>query len=128
MEEDKPTVVRSYGTKEWHRNGKRHRDGDKPAVIYANGTQEWWCNGKCHRDGDEPAVICADGTKGWYRNGIQYTPEPGCSAPSTSKPDTSTDDVLGALYDCSMGKRDDRDELLRQYKELTGKDRPGFMK
>jgi hypothetical protein len=32
------------------------------------------------------------------------------------------------LYDCSIGKRDDRDELLRQYNKLTGKDRPGFMK
>lgn len=81
------------GTKEWSRNGERHRDdgpaiefanGDKlwyntgklhredgPAVEYANSTKAWWREGKLHRD-DGAAVESASGTREWYRNGQRH--------------------------------------------------------
>jgi hypothetical protein len=40
---------------------------------------------------------------------------------------SSLDMVLAALYDCLAGKRNDLDNLLAQYKAITGKNRPGFM-
>jgi hypothetical protein len=33
------------GSKEWCRDGKRHRDGDLPAVEYADGYKAWWRGG-----------------------------------------------------------------------------------
>lgn len=38
------------------------------------------------------------------------------------------DSVLEGLYDCMSGKRKDRDKLLARYRDLTGEDRPRFMK
>jgi hypothetical protein len=36
---------RADGTREWHLNGKRHRE-DGPAIEYANGRRDWFLNGK----------------------------------------------------------------------------------
>jgi len=58
------------GNKEWHLNGKFHREGG-PAIEYANGDKEWWRMGKCHRL-DGPAVEHSDGGKEWWLNGKQH--------------------------------------------------------
>ena len=65
--------VHDVGTKEWHLNGKRHRE-DGPAVEYASGTKYWYLNGDLHRE-DGPAVEAACGYKAWYINDVQYTEE-----------------------------------------------------
>ncbi len=57
----------TYGTKEWYKNGKLHRE-DGPACEYANGHKEWYLNGRTHRE-DGPAVEYANGDKSWYKNG-----------------------------------------------------------
>ena len=59
------------GTKEWYRNGKRHRE-DGPAMEYANGSKFWYLNGKYHRE-DGPAIESANGDKYWYLDGVEYT-------------------------------------------------------
>jgi hypothetical protein len=38
------------------------------------------------------------------------------------------DSVLEGLYDCMSGKRGDRDDLLARYRDLTGEERPRFMR
>ena len=48
-------------TREWHRNGMRHRD-DGPAVERPDGAREWFRNGRRHRD-DGPAIEWADGSR-----------------------------------------------------------------
>ena len=37
-------LVRLDGTKEWYRDGKRHRE-DGPAIERADGTKEWYRDG-----------------------------------------------------------------------------------
>jgi antitoxin component YwqK of YwqJK toxin-antitoxin module len=59
-----------YGSKEWYKNGKLHREGDLPAVEW-DGSKFWYKNGKLHREGDLPAVEYPDGSKFWFKNG-QY--------------------------------------------------------
>lgn len=64
---DNDTPAIKYGgpysdTEEFHKDGKRHRDGDKPAQITKkkNGDvseEEYYQNGMRHRDGDKPSVI-----------------------------------------------------------------------
>jgi predicted lipoprotein with Yx(FWY)xxD motif len=63
---DLPAIIKSNGTQEWYKHGRRHRDGDLPAIIKSNGSQEWYKYGEKHRDGDKPAVVRADGTQEWY--------------------------------------------------------------
>ena len=63
--------VYSNGTREWHLNGKYHRE-DGPAVECADGTKSWCLNGELHRK-DGPAVEYANGTKCWYLNGKNYS-------------------------------------------------------
>jgi hypothetical protein len=41
---------------------------DQPALIHVDGVREWHQNGKLHRDNDQPAIICADGAQSWYQN------------------------------------------------------------
>ena len=41
--------VHDVGTKEWHLNGKRHRE-DGPAYECASGHKYWYLNGKRHRE------------------------------------------------------------------------------
>ena len=53
-------------TREWRRNGMRHRD-DGPAVVHADGTREWYRNERIHRD-NGPAVERPDGTGEWWLN------------------------------------------------------------
>lgn len=62
----------SLDSKNWYRNGKRHRDGDRPAIEFRNGDKSWFQNDKLHRDGDRPAVVNANGDKWWYRHGILH--------------------------------------------------------
>ena len=42
---DGPAVERADGTKEWYKNGKRHRDGNLPAIEWSDGTKMWGKNG-----------------------------------------------------------------------------------
>jgi hypothetical protein len=58
-----PAIIRAYGSREWWRRGKRHRDDDKPAVVYANGDMEWWQDGQRHREppvGDDIPIWSVD--------------------------------------------------------------------
>jgi hypothetical protein len=55
--------------KEWHVNGKIHREDDLPAVEREDGEKSWWVNGRLHRDADKPAVEYVDGAKCWFVNG-----------------------------------------------------------
>jgi hypothetical protein len=66
---DRPTISIA-GTKEWWRDGKRHRDYG-PAIEYANGSKFWYRDGLQHRD-DGPATLMADGSKLWYRDGLLH--------------------------------------------------------
>ncbi|RTK95516.1 MAG: hypothetical protein EKK64_06755 [Neisseriaceae bacterium] len=63
---DNPSVIYKNGTKEWHCNGKLHRNFF-PAVIYSNGDEEWWVDGKKHRY-DGPAVTYGD-KQYWFFDG-----------------------------------------------------------
>jgi hypothetical protein len=65
-------IINSYGTQEWYKEGKRHRDGDLPARITAYKEYYWFKEGECHRDGDLPAVIHADGNQIWYKEGKRH--------------------------------------------------------
>ena len=72
-EKDLPAVITSEGTREWWKEGKRHRIG-KPAIIGGLHT-EWWFEGKKHCDtkGDDgktiPASILFDDNLTWYKHG-----------------------------------------------------------
>jgi hypothetical protein len=70
------TIKEYNGTKEWHRNGKLHRE-DGPAVEFADGAKSWWLYGKPHRV-DGPAFEEVNGTKEWWLNG-KYHREDGPS-------------------------------------------------
>jgi hypothetical protein len=63
-------------SKEWYKNGLRHRDFDKPAFIDSNDHKIWhkiwYKNGLQHRDYDKPAVISLNDTKIWYKNGYLH--------------------------------------------------------
>ena len=65
--------VYSNGTKEWHLNGKLHRE-DGPAIEWANGTKYWHLNDKLHRE-DGPAVEHSNGDKLWFLNGKPFSKE-----------------------------------------------------
>ncbi len=62
------------GSKEYWKDGKRHRDGDLPALEWASGSKEYWKDGKRHRDGDLPALEWASGYKEYWKDGIKYNP------------------------------------------------------
>ena len=49
-------------------NGNLHSFNDEPAVIGADGSKQWYKNGVRHREGDEPAVI-SNGNLYWYKDG-----------------------------------------------------------
>ena len=71
---DGPSIINMYGTQEWYKEGKYHREGDQPAIIFSNGDQVWYKEGKRHRDGDQPAIIFLDGYQSWWKEGnfIRY--------------------------------------------------------
>jgi len=71
--DDGPAVEGASGSKEWWRDGQWHRE-DGPAIERADGGKEWWRDGKRHRD-DGPALEWADGTKEWWQNGECLTPD-----------------------------------------------------
>ncbi|MEZ0224982.1 MAG: hypothetical protein ACAH83_10540 [Alphaproteobacteria bacterium] len=53
-EDDDPEMrTMPDGTREWWRDGKRHRDGG-PAIEWFDGTKVWFQHGKLHRE-DGPA-------------------------------------------------------------------------
>jgi len=54
------------GTKEWFKDGKRHRENSH-AVEYSNGTKYWYKEGNLHRE-DGPAIEWIDGQKEWYKD------------------------------------------------------------
>ena len=67
----------SNGDKEWHLNGKFHRE-DGPACEFANGTKLWYLNGKYHRE-DGPACEYVNGDKAWFLNGKHHREDgPAC--------------------------------------------------
>ena len=68
-------------TREWHRNGMRHRD-DGPAVERPDGAREWFRDGRRHRD-DGLAIEWADGSREWYRSGKPHRD----GGPAVERPD-----------------------------------------
>jgi len=76
-------IICGNGTKEWWRDGKKHRE-DGPAVIKADGTREWWLNGEAHRDG-APAVILPNGQVYWYQHDQRHRDD----GPAVIRPDGS---------------------------------------
>lgn len=64
-----PTIIDKWGTKNWYKNGQKHRDNDLPAIINFNGDKYWFQNGKLHRENDLPVVVCHYNNKYWHRNG-----------------------------------------------------------
>lgn len=69
---DDPSISWEDGSREWVKEGVRHREGDKPAVMFSNGGQEFWIEGKRHRDGDKPAVIRPCGRVEWWKEGKRH--------------------------------------------------------
>lgn len=63
---DKFTHMDSNGTKQWHLDGKLHRE-DGPAIEWADGAKAWYRNGLCHRE-DGPAVKRDNGIIEWWLN------------------------------------------------------------
>jgi hypothetical protein len=63
-------TVDEDGNKEWHIDGKLHRE-DGPAFVRADGTKYWYVNGKIHRE-DGPAIEFTNGAKLWYLDGRYY--------------------------------------------------------
>jgi hypothetical protein len=57
----------SYGTKEWYKEGKLHREGG-PAVENRNEFNSWFKEGKLHRE-DGPAIEYSHGEKEYWVNG-----------------------------------------------------------
>jgi hypothetical protein len=62
-----------YGTKEWFKEGKLHRE-DGPAIEHENGLKEWWVEDILHRT-DGPAVEYPNGSKEWWIEGKQIPTE-----------------------------------------------------
>lgn len=90
------------GNKEWHLNGKLHRE-DGPAVEYSNGDKYWYINGKLHRE-DGPAVEYSNGSKCWYLNGEKLTEKEfnaqmnECNARMRPQLDGTTVNISGVEY------------------------------
>jgi hypothetical protein len=59
----------SKGSKNWYKNGKRHRE-DGPAYEGYDGLKVWYKDGKKHRL-DGPAIEDVD-YKAWYIDGLEY--------------------------------------------------------
>ena len=70
--EDGPAIEWADGSKEWYKEGKRHRDDGEPAVEYTYGKKEWYKEGLRHRD-EGPAVELPSGEKEYWLDGIKYT-------------------------------------------------------
>lgn len=68
-------LLHDDGTREWWRDGVRHRE-DGPAIEWADGDKEWWVKGELHRE-DGPAVERADGSTAWFRRGRLWCTEAG---------------------------------------------------
>jgi hypothetical protein len=64
-----PAVI-TNDYKEWHVNGKQHRDYDQPAFVGNNGYMAWYKNDKRHRD-HGPAIDHGNGNIEWYHHGIR---------------------------------------------------------
>jgi hypothetical protein len=69
---DLPSIILADGTKEWREGHKLHRKGGLPAIEWANGTKEWWVGGSRHRDDGLPAVECCDGSREWWVKGLRH--------------------------------------------------------
>jgi hypothetical protein len=68
---DGPAVF-SDDTKEYYRQGARHRENG-PAVLITKDNYiraEWWIDGKLHRE-NKPAVIDSEGTVEYWKDGSQ---------------------------------------------------------
>lgn len=70
IEDIKPVVEESHGTKSWYLNGKLHRENG-PAVESTNGDKLWYINGKLHRK-HGPAVESANGDRYWFFHGALH--------------------------------------------------------
>ena len=58
------------GSKEWYKDGKRHRE-DGPAIESRHGGEHWYKDGKRHRI-DGPAIENSNGSRSWYRDGYLH--------------------------------------------------------
>lgn len=63
-DDDPEMTTQPDGTREWHRDGKRHRDGG-PAIEWFDGTKVWFRHGQLHRE-DGPAYEGRDGDKQYH--------------------------------------------------------------
>lgn len=70
-EADPEITIGPDGTKEWYRNGKRHRDGG-PAIEWFDGTKVWFQNGQLHRE-DGPAYEGRDGDDQYHLFDVELT-------------------------------------------------------
>jgi hypothetical protein len=61
------------GTRQYHLNGKIHRENG-PAIELYTGDKIWYLNGKLHRI-DGPAIDFFVGRKEWWLEGIKYSQE-----------------------------------------------------
>jgi hypothetical protein len=56
-------------SRQYYKNGMRHRDNGLPAVEYADGSCLWYVDGKRHRnDVDGPAADYKNGPKYYFMN------------------------------------------------------------
>jgi antitoxin component YwqK of YwqJK toxin-antitoxin module len=73
-------LTNEFWEKQWHKNGKLHREGNKPAVIYWNKQGEishlYFCkNGLFNGDGDLPALFVKYNKtiiKYWYKENVLH--------------------------------------------------------
>lgn len=75
---DEPAIIHGDDTREWYRNGSRHRDNDKPAVEWECDfgilhRYLWYDTGIRHRI-NGPAVDSYADLK-WYRCGVECNPD-----------------------------------------------------
>ena len=60
--------------REWHRDGKLHRDNDLPALKWSDGNRVWFQHGEIHRE-NGPAHILPDGAEMYYIHGEEVSPQ-----------------------------------------------------
>ena len=57
--------ITEKGNKFYYNNNLLHRDGDLPAMEFGDGSKQWYRNGLRHRI-DGPAIEYSNGKKRWF--------------------------------------------------------------
>jgi len=63
-----PAIINENGTREWYRNGNRHRENDLPEIEYFEGSKEWYKYNLLHRE-NKRAFIYKSGYEESWVNG-----------------------------------------------------------